>query len=106
MKTIYKIGIVSIALFGLLSCKKEKDKKTVDATILNTKDITSTGCGYLLILQDSGLVKPEYLPSAFQHDGMKVEVEYRHLGIMDTCDYGSKIYDRANILSIKQIRER
>lgn len=95
-----------MALLGstIGSCTKEND--TVQATILNTGDITAEGCGYLLVLEDSGLVKPEYLPSAYQHGGMKVDVSYEHLGIMDTCDYGSKIYDRAHILSIKQVRER
>lgn len=104
MKIIYKLALLGAMSFGLVACEKESE--TVDAVILNTGDITNVGCGYLLLLNDSGLVKPEYLPSAYQHDGMKVKVSYEHLGIMDTCDYGSKIYDRANILEIKQIRER
>lgn len=104
MKILYKFAIVGSLLLGFSSCEKQSD--TVQAIILDSKDITNEGCGYLLLLEDSGLVKPGYLPSAYQHNGMKVFVNYQHTGIMDTCDFGSKIYDRATITNIKQNLER
>lgn len=104
MKILYKIALISAATLGFIACNKKNE--AVRAVVINTGDITNVGCGYLLVLEDSGLVKPEYLPSAYQNQGMKVMVKYDHLGIMDTCNYGSKIYDRAHILEIEQIRER
>jgi hypothetical protein len=104
MNIFTKITLVGAAVFAMFSCNKNSD--TVEARILDAQDITNLGCGYLLLLEDSGLVKPDYLPSAFQHNGMKVQVKYQHTGVMDTCDYGAKIYDRASILKIQQIRDR
>lgn len=104
MNLFTKIILAGVATLVFASC--EKNSNTVNATILDSNDITLEGCGYLLLLEDSGLVKPAYLPSAYQHDGMKVEVKYNYSGIFDTCDYGAKIYDRASILEIRQIRER
>lgn len=83
-----------------------KGMETRDAEIVHTNDITGAGCGYLLKFEDSSLVKPNYLPSAYQHDGMRVKVRYEHTGVMDTCNYGSKIYDLADIDKIKRIVDR
>ncbi len=104
MNIFTKIILAGASILVIASCDKRSE--TVEARILDTQDITNEGCGYLLLLEDSGLVKPAYLPSAYQHNGMKVEVKYRHSGIMDTCDFGAKIYDRASILKIRQVRDR
>lgn len=77
-----------------------KDLRLVNATIVDTGDITDEGCGYLLQLNDSSLVKPNYLPSSYQHHGYKVVVKYEHTGIVDTCEFANKLYDRANIVEI------
>jgi len=100
----YIIALVSCAVL-LVSCDKDND--TVKATVIDTQDLTiQTGCGYILLLEDGAYVKPSYMPSAYQHNNMKVEVKYHHTGIMDTCDFGTKVYDRASIDKIKKINER
>lgn len=88
-----------LALLGFAAC--DKDKNMVDAIVVDTGDITYEGCGYLLELEDKALLQPLDLPSAYQHDGIKVKVEYSHTGIQDTCDYGTVIYDLVDIERIK-----
>ncbi len=97
-KSVFVLAL--IAVLGILSCKKEEDY--VHAVIVDTQDITYEGCGYLLKLDDSALLKPLYLPGAFQHDGLEVRVKYDHTDIKDTCQYGSIIYDMVNISDIKR----
>lgn len=74
----------------------------VEATIVDTGDITNIGCGYLLQLEDQAIVQPQYLPSAYQHGGLKVKVKYTHTGIIDTCDYGTVLFDLVSIQDIKK----
>lgn len=73
----------------------------VNAVVVDTGNITYAGCGYLLKLDDSALVLPTYLPGAYQHGGLKVEIEYHHTGIKDTCQFGSVIYDMVKLDDIK-----
>ncbi len=91
-------------LLATASCNS--DKNMVKATIVDTGDITNEGCGYLLRLEDSALVQPNNLPSAYFHNGLKVRVKYTHTGVKDTCDYGSKVYDLATIEKIKRDLDR
>lgn len=66
---------LSFCLMLLLSaCDKYKDYTS--ATVIDTGNITSAGCGYLLQIGDGTLIKPVYLPSAFQHANIKVLVKY------------------------------
>jgi len=92
------------SVFLFFSCNKDKDM--VEATVVDTGDITNVGCGYVLQLQDQALVQPDYLPSAYQHDGLRVKVKYTHTGVQDTCDFGSVIYDLVSIQDIKKINDR
>ncbi|WP_157977241.1 hypothetical protein [Taibaiella helva] len=74
----------------------------VEATVIDTGDITNEGCGYVLRLEDQALLQPEYLPSAYQHGGLKVKVKYTHTGVQDTCQFGSVVYDLVSIQDIKR----
>jgi hypothetical protein len=96
--------ILASALFITASCSNDKD--LVNATIVDTGDITNEGCGYLLQLDDKELVQPNNLPSSFHHDGLKVKVKFTHTGVRDTCDYGTVIYDLATIQEIKKNLDR
>lgn len=91
---------LSISGLGLASCNPDKDM--VEAVVVDTGDITSTGCGYLLRLNDSALLKPLDLPSAYHHNGLEVKIEYTFSGKKDTCDYGPKVYEMVNITKIKR----
>lgn len=94
------LALVAVTCF-IVSCKNDKDM--VEATIVDTGDITNEGCGYLLELQDGAQLQPDYLPSAYQHGGMKVKVKYTHTGIQDTCDYSINVFD---LVSIQEIKKR
>jgi len=96
----YFFPLLIAALFSFTACKN--DKNMVDATVIDTKDLTYIGCGYVLELQDNALVLPLNLPSAYQHDGMKIKVKYKHTGIQDTCKFGTVIYDMVNVEEIKR----
>jgi hypothetical protein len=94
----YSLALGAILLFAA-SCNNDKDMVT--ATVVDTGDITNIGCGYLLQLQDSALVQPNYLPSNCQHGGLVVKVKYTHTGVQDTCRFGSVVYDLVSIQDIK-----
>jgi hypothetical protein len=98
MMNRYSLALGAMLLFAA-SCNKDKDM--VVATVVDTGDITNVGCGYLLRLQDSAVVQPNYLPSAFQHDGIVVKVKYTHTGVQDTCKFGSVVYDLVSVQDIK-----
>jgi len=94
----YTLALAALLCFAA-SCNKDKDM--VNATVIDTGDITNVGCGYLLLLEDSAYVQPGYLPSSYQHGGLKVKVKYTHTGAIDTCDYASKVFDLVSIQDIK-----
>lgn len=96
----YGLILFALSVFSFLSCSKQS--KMVDATVIDTGDITYEGCGYVLQLEDSALLKPTYMPGAYQHDGFKVRIEYHHTGIKDTCQYGSIIYDMVKLDEIER----
>lgn len=98
MKNTLLIIAAFVTAIAFTACRK--DVQLVHATIVDSGDITNEGCGYLLQLNDSSLVKPTYLPSSYQHHGYKVIVKYKHTGIVDTCDFANKLFDRANIIEI------
>jgi hypothetical protein len=94
----YSLALGALLLFAA-SCKNDKD--LVNATVVDTGDITNVGCGYLLRLEDSAFVQPDYLPSNCQHGGLAVKVKYTHTGVQDTCKFGSVVYDLVSIQKIK-----
>lgn len=99
----YTLALFAV-LFFAVSCNKDKDM--VEATIVDTGDITNVGCGYLLQLEDQAIVQPQYLPSAYQHGGLKVKVKYTHTGIIDTCAFGTVVYDLVSIQDIKKNNDK
>lgn len=100
--------ILSAALLILTtvfaSCEKDKNAMR-SAVIIQTGDISYEGCGYIIQMDDDGeMLKPTHLPGAYQHHNMRVELSFNHTGIVDTCDYGTVLYDLVNIESIQMIR--
>ena len=79
--------LTGLTALTLLISACEKDKDFVKATILDTGDVSSEGCGYLLRMEDGREEKPVYLPSDFQRNGLKVKVKFHLSGIGDTCGY-------------------
>ena len=74
----------AILMLVAIGCKKDKD--LTNATIVDTGDIASTGCGYVLQLEDGTTrLRPRNLPSNYQHDGLKVKVKYDNSGDGEIC---------------------
>lgn len=95
-----KLLLATTLCAGLAACNP--DRKMVEAVVINTGDITNAGCGYLLVLPDSALLKPVRLDAAFQHHNLPVLIEYTFSGISDTCEYGPKVYEMVTISKIKR----
>lgn len=96
--------LLGAAIITLLATSCEKDKDFTEATVMDTGDITEEGCGYLLRLNDGREEKPEYLPSAYQHNDLQVKVKYHSTGVLDTCQFTipRKFFERIAIDEIKR----
>lgn len=107
MNNKYRFWGAFAALMLLLSTSCSRESGMVLAIVEDSGNITDEGCGYLLKLENGeAIVKPEYLPAAYQHNEMRVKVRYEHLHIEDTCKAGTVIYDRVKINEIVQNVER
>ena len=98
----YLLGAALLSILAI-SCNKDKDMK--DATVIDTGDIASGGCGYIIKLDEGGEeLKPLYLPSAYQHNAYKVKVEYSTNGEEQPCiTYPiNKVYQIIEITDIKR----
>lgn len=96
--------ILGAAALAILSLSCNKDKGFTKATVMDTGDVTNNGCGYLLRLEDGRDEKPVYMPSNYQHDGLKVLVKFHNTGILDTCRSlpPREFYDQVQIDEIKK----
>ena len=96
--------LLGAALLTLTAVACNKERHYTRATIMDTGDITKDGCGYLLRLEDGREEKPQYLPSAFQHNGMQVLVKYHSTGVLDTCEFSAprKFFELVDIDDIKK----
>ncbi len=97
---------LSVGLLGLLavaSCTKDRDRDFLSATVQDTGDISKGGCGFLLNVVNRGAQRPDYLPSKYQHNGMKVQVKYHDIGVLDTCG-NSVPYTTYDLIAIDDIR--
>jgi hypothetical protein len=80
----YLLGAAMLAILAAPSCKKDKNMKK--AVVVDSGDIATGGCGYLVKLeQDGKLLRPKYLPSAYQHDGEKVKLKFNADGEGEVC---------------------
>ncbi|MBS1774466.1 MAG: hypothetical protein JST82_16535 [Bacteroidetes bacterium] len=86
-----------------VACKK--DKNMIKATVVDSGDIAKGGCGYLLQIESDGeLVRPRYLPTAYQHPGEKVKVKMNRDDEGDICTtYPTKKFiEIVDVTDIKQ----
>ncbi|MBS1588629.1 MAG: hypothetical protein JSS78_09835 [Bacteroidetes bacterium] len=75
----------AIVLLTTLAVSCKKDKNYSKAVVIDSGDVTNNGCGWLLRMDDGKYEKPVYVPSAFQHNNLKVKVKMHSSGILDTC---------------------
>lgn len=80
----YLLGVFVVLTVLTIACKK--DKNMLNATVVDTGDIAYKGCGYVLRLDDGTDLRPKYLPSSYQHNGMKVKVKLNRDYEGEVCD--------------------
>lgn len=79
------VALFMMAIVAAPSCKKPNEGFT-QALVIETDDITPTGCGYLLSINSTQqLIKPKYLASAYQHDSLPVLIKYTGTGTQSNC---------------------
>lgn len=100
MRVRILLGLCAVFL-AAAACEKDKDFAL--ATVRDAGDVTQGGCGYLLSVDGAGEQRPDYLPSAYQHDGMRVKVRYHLSGVYDTCRNASN-YQFYEIVNLDEIR--
>lgn len=66
------------------SCRK-RNEGFEQALVIQTDDLTSTGCGYLLRFGNGVMMKPNNLASAFWQDSLPVLVRYTNTGKETNC---------------------
>ncbi len=99
----YLLGAAILTLMAAASCKKDRDMKK--AVVVDSGDVALGGCGYLLRLESDGrMVRPQYLPSAFQHDGQKVKVKFDADGEGDVCQTNNT-YQFMEIIQLTDIKK-
>ena len=81
------------------ACKKRDDGFT-RALVINSGDITATGCGYLLRLQNGQEIRPIYIASAYQHDSLGVLVKFYDNGTTSNCRKQDPL-EEVNVTEIK-----
>lgn len=87
MRYFYLLTVALLLTATLLapSCKK-RDEGFSQALVIQTDDLTSTGCGYLLRFGNGVMMKPSNLASAFWQDSLPVLVKYTNTGKETNCD--------------------
>lgn len=98
----YLLGAAVLMMIAV-GCKKDGDLK--NATVVDSGDIASTGCGYLLQLEEGGEpLRPLNMPSNYMHNGMKVKIKYDTDGDGEICQKQGKydFIEQINLTIIKK----
>lgn len=92
------------ALILVLAVSCNPDKDLVKATVIDTGDIAKDGCGYIIRLENGKELRPVYIPSAYQSNGMKVKLKYNTNGEQQICYVipVNKVYEVVEIAKIKK----
>lgn len=104
MRKKYFHLITIILTLSILACNKTEEGFE-DAKVVDSGDLTSDGCGYLLEFADGRTEKPYQLLSAYQHNGMLVKVKYHVSDVFDTCGT-SKPYSYYQLIIVDDIKKR
>jgi len=94
------LPLTALLCLSLAACTKDDNLKR--ATVIDMGDVSNEGCGWILRMEDGKDEKPDYLPSAFQHNDLKVKVDLGLIDVLDTCEYSvpRRVYQ---IVTIKKI---
>lgn len=99
----YLIGTFAILAVSLVACKKDKNMEK--ATVVDSGDIAAGGCGFLLQLESDGsMLRPKYIPSSYQYNGLKVKVKVNRDGEGEICNTypTKKFYEVVELIDIKK----
>ncbi len=98
----YLLGAALLSVLAV-SCGKNKDMES--ATVVDTGDVAQGGCGYILKLEGDGReLRPDYLPSAYQHNGYKVKIKYNTAGEQFVCQTypTNSVYELIQLADIRR----
>ncbi|MDB5030286.1 hypothetical protein [Mucilaginibacter sp.] len=88
--TKYLKTTLMVLLFAsiTLSCKKDQNLLTANATIINTGDVAADGCGWQVKLDDDNTrYSPKTLDTAYQKNNLKVSISYYLLTTRFKCGF-------------------
>lgn len=94
------IPALALSLLCFTGCKKYDDYKV--AMVVNSGDITETGCGYVLIAEDGAILKPVNMPTGFTHDSLRVLVKYQSTGAT-VCSFGTGVNMELETVEVEDI---
>lgn len=94
--------VLLAAMASFAACTKDKDFKK--ATVIDSGDVSSSGCGYILRMEDGSNQKPANLPSAYTHDGMKVKVKYHNDSGIVACHAIDTSIHMLQVIAIDDIK--
>lgn len=103
-KKYFRLITTFILTLFLFACNKA-DEGFVDAEVVDSGDISSSGCGYLLRFSNGDEEKPYQLLSAYQKNGTLVKVKYHLSEVWDTCGT-SRPYAIYQLIIIDDIKRR
>lgn len=88
----FLLPLVAVLTLSIIStsCRDKIKDGYKAAYVINTGDITVDGCGYIFRLDNGNEEKPEYMPSAFTHDSLRILVKYHPSGKLDTCGFAQQ----------------
>jgi hypothetical protein len=89
MKNILPFKTILFLLFFAIpvSCKKDANLLTANATIVDTGSIAADGCGWLIKLNDSTTYQAINLSTDYQKNNLQVSISYYLLTTKFQCGY-------------------
>lgn len=94
--------IIVLLASAAISCKKNAQVLTANATIINSGSPAYDGCGWLIKLSSDNIeYSPTNLAASFQKDSLKVSISYTLLTTKYRCGRGAGI-QQVKIDAIRQ----
>ena len=93
LKRYPKIIALASALTIFSACGYE-DPEYTQAIVRDFGASAVDGCGYMLEIPNKAFYSPDFLPSGFRQDGLKVEIKYLKNDTVHVCGIGAVKYPK------------
>jgi len=96
-----------LALFIISSCDKDDEPiwKKSPATVSYSGPIAVDGCGWLIILPNNEVYKPENLPEEFMINDLEVDITYKILEETFRCGFTPPGTPPHQVIKIDRIKK-